>query len=505
MDIANSALLQEGDEVVLRGPVEKLPTADHGSRQVAHLPSGRRLRSRGSAAVRARLSSRRRTSGAGLPLLTRLLQVKMLSAQEAARGLPVRVRGVVTGASVRAPDGAQEIVLQDADCGVYATTETGTVEAAAFGSLVEIEGRTGPGAFAPIVIYSSLRVLGKGPLPQPLPVCGSRRPALSARTENMLGGGEGRAAAARGGVRRRDVEGEVPLYFFTGDTPSLQRLVDAEVEAPESSPSVHRARQVVGYRLLVQSPEQIVLVRPADDPGGLALCPSPSSSPTGRPADPLHRVMARGVGHGCLPPQPRLRRRRLRWPSSAKPPAPRRDRRRGQRVRLPARRAAPSIGSPGRGFAERKEAAHPVPAILTLEQLLGGEHDGRLLRVAGRLRERARSMGRELLTLEAGQRHVHGRPGAAGRPSPRSSAFASAASFASRASARWTGTAPLVPPRVRAARILLRSPADVELLRAASWWTRGRICGLLATVIALASVSLVWLVSLRRQVGSRPR
>jgi two-component sensor histidine kinase len=58
----------------------------------------------------------------------------------------------------------------------------------------------------------------------------------------------------------------------------------------------------------------------------------------------------------------------------------------------------------------------------------------------------------------------------------------------------------LVPPRVRAVRILVRSPADLELLRAASWWTRSRISGLLAAVLALAAASLVWLVSLRRQV-----
>jgi two-component sensor histidine kinase len=62
-----------------------------------------------------------------------------------------------------------------------------------------------------------------------------------------------------------------------------------------------------------------------------------------------------------------------------------------------------------------------------------------------------------------------------------------------------------VPPRVRAARLLLRAPADVEVVQAASWWTRGRIAGLLATVLALGAVSLVWTVSLRRHVGHQTR
>jgi two-component sensor histidine kinase len=60
-----------------------------------------------------------------------------------------------------------------------------------------------------------------------------------------------------------------------------------------------------------------------------------------------------------------------------------------------------------------------------------------------------------------------------------------------------------VPPRVRAARVRLRSPADLEVLRAAPWWTTGRIFALLATALALASISFVWSVSLRRQVGQQ--
>ena len=58
-----------------------------------------------------------------------------------------------------------------------------------------------------------------------------------------------------------------------------------------------------------------------------------------------------------------------------------------------------------------------------------------------------------------------------------------------------------VPPRVRATRVRLRSPADLEVLRAAPWWTTGRIFGLLATALALAAISFTWSVSLRRQVG----
>jgi two-component sensor histidine kinase len=108
-------------------------------------------------------------------------------------------------------------------------------------------------------------------------------------------------------------------------------------------------------------------------------------------------------------------------------------------------------------------------------------------------------MGRELLTLEADQRTF---TAVLEMPNP----TAALQRLRVESDLRVTGIGEmdwdhsLVPPRVRAVRILLRSPADVEVLRAASWWTRGRISGLLATVLAVASASLVWLVSLRKQV-----
>jgi two-component sensor histidine kinase len=108
-------------------------------------------------------------------------------------------------------------------------------------------------------------------------------------------------------------------------------------------------------------------------------------------------------------------------------------------------------------------------------------------------------MGRELLTLEADQRIF-----AAVLELPDSTAALQGLRVES--DLRVTGVGEmdwdhsLVPPRVRGVRILLRSPADIEVLRVASWWTRDRISGLLGTVLAVAVASLVWLVSLRRQV-----
>jgi two-component sensor histidine kinase len=111
-------------------------------------------------------------------------------------------------------------------------------------------------------------------------------------------------------------------------------------------------------------------------------------------------------------------------------------------------------------------------------------------------------MGREWLTLEVGQNAISA---VLELPSP----IAAIDRLRVGSELRVTGIGEMdwdrsrVPPRVRAARLLLRSANDVEVLRAASWWTRDRIGRLLATVIALASIAVVWLASLRRQVGEQ--
>ena len=55
------------------------------------------------------------------------------------------------------------------------------------------------------------------------------------------------------------------------------------------------------------------------------------------------------------------------------------------------------------------------------------------------------------------------------------------------------------------ARLLLRSAADLEILRAPSWWTTGRLLGLVAALAGLILAGLVWIGMLRRQVARQAR
>jgi signal transduction histidine kinase len=96
-----------------------------------------------------------------LPTLTRASQIRSLSPDEAARAYPVLVRGVVT---MDAP--APDFFVQDATAGIYVEGSTLPIFPHVLGQLVEIEGVTGPGKFAPVIREIKLRVLGKGTLPK---------------------------------------------------------------------------------------------------------------------------------------------------------------------------------------------------------------------------------------------------------------------------------------------------------------------------------------------------
>ncbi|MGH8024318.1 MAG: PA14 domain-containing protein, partial [Limisphaerales bacterium] len=101
----------------------------------------------------------------GLPLLTTASQVHELSREEAQRGYPVRIRGVVTCVL---PE-RQAFTIQDATRGIYVvdSSESRSV-APAIGEYLEIEGKTDPSLFAPIIDASRVRDLGAGCLPRPI-------------------------------------------------------------------------------------------------------------------------------------------------------------------------------------------------------------------------------------------------------------------------------------------------------------------------------------------------
>jgi signal transduction histidine kinase len=95
------------------------------------------------------------------PVFTSAEQVRRLTAEQAAAGYSVRIRGVVTG-SVPQPD----FFVQDKTAGIYVEGNTARRFNHQVGELVEMEGVTGPGKFAPVIKEVETRVVGKGSMPK---------------------------------------------------------------------------------------------------------------------------------------------------------------------------------------------------------------------------------------------------------------------------------------------------------------------------------------------------
>lgn len=99
--------------------------------------------------------------------LTTAAQVRALTPEEARREIPVRLRGVFMGDAD--PEGIA-FVIQDETEGIYIQGPAELVADLCRGDLLEIEGVSDPGGFAPYVVAHDVRKVGHGRIPGPIRV-----------------------------------------------------------------------------------------------------------------------------------------------------------------------------------------------------------------------------------------------------------------------------------------------------------------------------------------------
>jgi signal transduction histidine kinase/uncharacterized protein YdeI (BOF family) len=105
------------------------------------------------------------TNAGTLPVLATASEVHRLKREEAQRGYPVKIRGVVTCV---VPE-RQAFVIQDSTRGLYVEDHSAIrFGPPQIGEFMEVEGVTDPSLFAPIVHAQRLSNLGEGHLPTPV-------------------------------------------------------------------------------------------------------------------------------------------------------------------------------------------------------------------------------------------------------------------------------------------------------------------------------------------------
>lgn len=96
-------------------------------------------------------------------LITQAAQIRRMKPEEASKPYRVRIRGVVTMATMRT------LVIQDATGGVftwYSMPPSGILPCP--GELWEVDGITDPGSFSPVITNAETRYLGRAPMPKPM-------------------------------------------------------------------------------------------------------------------------------------------------------------------------------------------------------------------------------------------------------------------------------------------------------------------------------------------------
>src|ERR1017187_6314265 len=94
--------------------------------------------------------------------LRTVAQVLALTLEQATQKYPIHLKGVIT---YRSPE-YQVTFFQDATAGIYVFDQQSDLHITA-GSLVEVDGNTTPGEFAPSIEHARFRIIGRAALPAP--------------------------------------------------------------------------------------------------------------------------------------------------------------------------------------------------------------------------------------------------------------------------------------------------------------------------------------------------
>ena len=426
-------------------------------------------------------------------------EIKSMPPEQAALGYPVRLRAVVT---IHDPSW-KFLAVDDGTGGIYVAGHTLSDQRLPTGQMVLLEGRTGPGEFAPIITSPHIVRAGTGSLPH----------ATSLEIDELLSGrDDSNWVEAHGVVQSveqtgRDATLELNwgshLFWVRvlGAPPPGLRLQDAEVRLRGVVSTLYNSRrQLVGIRIMVPSYEFIEVLKPSSSPFDLA---------PRRIADILR----------YSPGTPFSYRQRVRGVvmlTRREGPTYIRDIHDGASAltvqhHLPVDLAVGDIvdvaGLPQPGeFSPRIEegeirkigsASPPSGVPVAAGQVLDDGIDLQLLTIDGVLLGQVNTWAEKSLAIQSGRVLFTAKLDSE-QPLPR---------FEPGSVLRLTGVSALASdvrelrqPRARGFSLLLRAPGDVIVLRTAPWWTFRRTMEVLGVVAAVAVLAFVWVFALRRRV-----
>gem|GEM_PF-850339 len=443
-------------------------------------------------------------------VLTKVAQVRALSADQAKNKYRIHLKGVITYSS---PE-YRVTFFQDDTAGIFLSPEQVEPHLGA-GSLVVVDGNTAPGDFAPTIEHCRIRVLGRATLPR----------ASRKNIEELLTGSEDSQWIEAGGIVRSVVlEDRLPPDMRSGP-PQLvldiaaagrrfrarigvfrrdvdySHLVDSVVAVRGACGTLfNNRRQLIGIQLFVPNLEQLTVQQAATaDPYGLSLLPISSLMQFSLARASGRRIHVRGVvtlgksGSWLFVQDDTGGVVVESEQATDVEPGDLVD-----AIGFPAAAGYAPILQNG-SFRKIGKGRLPTPRYVSAAANSSIDYDAELVKINGRLLDQSQSAGYRILTMQLGSFTFTSRL-------EEKAVTDRVRGIREGGQLQLTGVWSVETDehhRPAAYRVLLRSAEDVQVLKAASWWTGQRIIALLAVLAGVILIGSLWVAVLRRRVEEK--
>ena len=453
--------------------------------------------------------SRRAASGSetNLPTLTQVEQIRRLSLSEAQKHYPVKFRGVVLDYS-RLPT----LFVSDGTNGIFVRIASNQVFSQ--GQVLDVDGVSDGGRFSPVIIPTSLRIIGEAELPAPRDVSFQRIAGGAEDSQWVRIAGIVRSVTMRTLVGKHgnltcpeltlatDDGGRLRVLVNSYQGKPIESLVDAEVAATGVVESIYNGkRQLINVRLLTPNAEFVKITRAA--PQDIVLAPP-------RPIDSLRQFS---------PDNPSEHRVKVEGTVTLQEP--------GQcifisdktgNIRVETRQS--DIVSPGDHveaigfpavydytpvmedaiFKKNGSGPPPQPVELTAKQVRWPNHEADLICLNAQLLDQYQTPDQFIFVFQEGDILFRGQL---------ARSRAAHVSLRNGALLRITGVCLTQGQNNRMSQqtfqMILRSPADLLVMRQPSWWTPQRLRWTLCLLTVVLLAAGIWVRTLRRQVRLQTR
>jgi len=435
-----------------------------------------------------------------------------LPPEAASRSLPVHLRAVVSYYDPYIDARHAAIFAQDASGGIFISVPARPILPLQAGTLIDVNGVTGPGDYAAVILSDQVRAVGKAQLP-PHPVRVTLTELLSGDRDCQWVQIEGRVRSVR--FTPHNVALEIATDGGSFDAVSVRQdgvdypsLVDSLIRIRgNAAPVFNKRRQMVGVHLFVPTIHEISVIQPAPrDPFAVAAVPLSELFRFSPDPGLLHRVHVQGAVT-------------LDWPGRMLCIQDAKDgicMQTTQAASVPVGSFVDVVGFPSISMlkptledAVFRDAgappAPPQPVSISADQAIKGDLDGKLVQLDAALIGRDSAAAVPTLML---------RSGGVVFPAilPRDTTVAGGLPWKEGSVVRLVGvcnvqvdslSTNLSEGAVRAdsVHILLRSLGDVSLLQAPSWWTAEHTLESFSFAGLLVLASLVWIAVLRHRVA----